>query len=362
MSDLVSTVQGWWDHMKSGEAKTRAQFSIDRSHADDGAKLGPPFEEKRHYFQVIVHEMFLAKAREWFVGYDPMVVAAASYIYDTKIETVPFVAGPSMLKDFGHEAPEGMIFRDTPVSGLNPNQGGAFTLTLVLYKVQRKNNADRLLQVVEGISKSVDPSNALAAYLKMAGTIVDGVEAILGLKETVPVLGYRVTINPDIKQTMSADYLAVIDEDSATAAMKPEKFRVRKSRLYHVDGGGAEKEYRDRDFVLFRIAQGDKRTDERTLPFYSLWTAAKDFAARGNDEFWKDAKAHFNTLKRNLLSSPDLTGPDSARLRIEYLGELQKVRKDAVDETPLAAESAPVSEAEKELRRMGAELDKLDNL
>ncbi len=358
MGDLVKTVQGWWDHMKSGEAITRAHFTIDRSRADNGAQLGPPFEERNHYFQVVVHDMFLAKSREWFVEYDPMVVAAASYIYDTKVEMVPFVAGPALLKDFGHESPEGMIFRDTPVSGLNPYQGGAFTLTLVLYKVQRRNNADRLLQVVEGISKSLDPSNTLGAYLKIAGTIVDGVEAILGLKETVPVLGYRVTINPQVGQVLSADYMVLIDEDSAAPTMKPERFQVRQSQLY--DDSGAE--YRDRDFVLFRIAQGIKRTDERTLPFFPLWTAAKDFAARGDDEFWKEAKAQFNTLKRNLMNSPDLTAPDSARFRKEYLDELTKIRKDSVDEGHLAADGEKLPEAEKEMRSMAAQLDKLDSL
>jgi hypothetical protein len=362
MSDIIKTMQGWWDHMKSGKAITRAHFSINPSHTDNGPELGTQFEAKQHYFQVIVHEMFLAKAREWFVNYDPMVVAAASYIYDTEVVTVPFVVGPSILKDFGHDTPEGMIFRDTPVSGLHPYQGGAFTLTLVLYKVQRKNNADRLLQVVEGVSKSLDPSNLLTAYLKVAGTIVDGVEAILGLDQTVPVLGYRVTINPDISQRMTPDYWALIDEDSAEETMGPERFRVRKSRLYHLDEKGAEKEYRDRDFVLFRIAQGNKRNDERTLPFFPLWTEAKDFAARADDEFWKEAKAHFNTLKRNLLNSPDLTMPDSARLRTNYLEELKKLRKESVEESSLAAESEPLSEAEKELRRMGMELDKLDNL
>jgi hypothetical protein len=265
-----------------------------------------------------------------------------------------------MLKDFGHETPGGMIFRNTPVSGLNPYQGGAFTLTLVLYKVQRKNNADRLLQVVEGISKSLDPSTTLTAYLKVAGTVVNGVEAILGLDETVPVLGYRVTVNPQINQPMTPDYWAVIDEDSAAETMKPESFRVRKSRLYFAHTTGAEKEYRDRDFVLFRMAQASRRDDERTLPFYPTWAAAQDFAARGDDKYWEDAKAHFNTLKRSLLNSPDLTRPDSIRLRTEYLEELKKLRKESVNESHLTPEPAP--ETEKELRRIGAELDKLDNL
>jgi hypothetical protein len=170
-----------------------------------------------------------------------------------------------------------------------------------------------------------------------------------------------VTINPQVGQTLTPDYMVLIDEDSTKEMMKPERFRVCDSRLYCVDVEG-ETEYRDRDFVLFSIAQGDKRTDERTLSFFPLWSAAKDFAARGDDEFWKEAKAHFNTLKRNLLNSPDLTTKDSARLRTEYLEELKRLRKESVEESQLAAVGEPVSEAEKELRHMGAELDKLDNL
>jgi hypothetical protein len=361
MGDLMNVVQSWWSRLKSSEAKTRAHFAIERKHTDDATTLGGHFEAKQHYFQVIVNEMFLANSREWWVTYDPMVVAAASYIYDMNVETVPFVSGPSMLKDFGHPTPEGMIFRNTPVSGLHPYQGGAFTLTLMLYKVQRKNNAERLLQVVEGISRSLDPSNTLTAYLKVAGTIVDGVESILRLEETVPVLGYRVSSNPDVKQMLNPDYWVLVDEDSAAATMKPELFRVSQSRLYHSGGNGQEQEYRDHDFVLFRIAQGVKRTDESTLPFYPLWTTARDFAARADDEFWKEAKAQFNTLKRSLLSSPDLTTPDSARLRSAYLEELKKVRQDSVNESNLGGEKT-LSEEEKDLRRMGAELDKLDKL
>ena len=362
MSELIDTVQGWLDSLKSSKASTRAHFAIDRKHADNGDTLGAEFKEKHHYFQVIVHEMFLAKAREWFVEYDPMVVAVASYIYDTKVVNVPFVVGPSMLKEFSEETKGEIIFRNTPVSGFNPYQGGAFTLTILLYKVQKKNNADRLLKVVEGISKSLDPSNSLDSYLKVAGTVIDGLEAILGLDETVPVMGYRVSINPQIYQKLTPDYRVLIDEDSDSDEMNSDRFRVRKSRLHKLDANSKEQEFRDHDFVLFSIAQGEKRTDERTLPFYPLWTTAKDLAARADDQFWKEAKAHFNTLKRNLLCSPDLTVSDYKRLRGLYLEELKTLRKESVEESTLSAEAGSLSEDEKEMRRISDELDELDEM
>jgi hypothetical protein len=369
MGKLAETVQGWWDHAKAAKAKTRACFSIDPQHVDDGKQpVQPPFDPTHHYFQVTVHEMFLANAREWFVNYEPMVVAAAAYIYDRGEETVPFVAGPAMLKDFGQGTPGGMIFRNTPVSGFNPYQGGKFTLTLVLYKVQRQNNAERLLQVVEGVSKALDPSNTMSSYLRITGAIVDGVESLLGLKETVPVLGYRETFNPDVGQNILPNYVALIDEDSAAATMNPERFRVRKSRLYYVDEKGDEHEYRDCDFVLFSISQGDRRSDEKTLSFYPLWDRAADFASHATDESWSEAKAHLNTLSRTLYNHPDLTTDDSERLRLHYLEEIKKIRVHAVERANLASPGpigkGPLSptEGEKQIRQVREELDSLDEM
>lgn len=358
MRDVAGLVQEIWNDAKAAKAKTRAQFSIERAQVDEGAALGSPFVARNHYFQVVAHEMFLARRREWFVTYDPMVLAVSEYIYDTEVQAVPFVVGPSMLSGVAKEIPEGMIFRDTPVSGLHPYQGGAFILTVVLYKVLRKNNAERLLRLVEGVSKSLGPANAMAAYLKVAGTVTEGVQALLGLNETVPVVGCRLTINPqaDHPDPLTPDYRVLVDEDSEQLAKG--RLRVRGSRLFQVTDTGAVEEYRDRDFVLFRIAQAVKRTDERTLPFFPIWKTAQDFAARGDDSFWKEAKAHFNTLSRSLLASPDLTAPDAARLRLEYLEELKQIRKQAVENATLAASA--VSDAEKELRRAGAELDTLD--
>lgn len=359
MSKFFNRVESIWDNLKAGKAKTQAHFAIGRDHINNGDQLGSHFEAGQHYFQIIINEMFLANQRQWFVNYDPMAFVASSYIYDKQQETIPLVVGPGMLAQFGQQVPKGMIFQNTPVSQLHPYQGGSLTLVIILNKLQRGNNAEKLLQVVESVSGAVDPSKAFSLYLTIAKTVLDGIETLLGLQQTVPVLGYRIAINPAIRQVFEPTYFVLLDEDARL--VQQNRFRVRNDSLYYVNDQGKDEPYRDHDFILFSIAQGDKRDDERALPFYALWETTKDLAARpipDGDHFWKDAKAQFNTLKRELLNSPDLTAPDSKRLREQYFKELADIREETIREGKLAPQ--PLSEAETELRQMADELDKLD--
>jgi hypothetical protein len=355
VSWLFNHIEAIWDDLKVGKAKNRAHFTINRDHIDEGDQLGPPFKAKEHYFQSIINEMFLAKERRWFADYDPMAFVASSYMYRDESETLPLLVGPSMLQQFGQEVPLGMIFQNTPVSGLHPYRGGPLTLTIILNGLQRQNNADKLLQVVESISGAINPSTAFSAYLKIAKTVIDGFKTLLGLQQTIPVVGYHTTINPDIGQVFRPAYFVLIDTDAQQ--VNQDEFWVRDSRLYYGREQSTAQPYRANDFILFSIAQGDKRTDEQALSFYPLWKATQDLAVRPGQHFWNEAKAQFNTLKRELVNSPDLTKSDSQRLINQYLEELIQLHH----ETELLGQLAPkqLSDTETELRQIAEELDKL---
>ncbi|MBI4528489.1 MAG: hypothetical protein HY695_32240 [Deltaproteobacteria bacterium] len=360
MKDLLERIQGLWNSAKSAPSKTRAHFPIPRTHVDNGERLGPCFTDKVHYFQLLINQMFLADERAWFVHYDPMVFVASSYIYGTKIETSPFVVGPAMLERFGQKVPLGTIFKNTPVSGMHPYQGGALTLTIILNKLERQNNAERLLKLVEGVSSAIDVSTAFSAYLKIAGTIVDGVEAIFGLSQTVPLLGFHTTINPQVGQIFEPTYFVLIDADERE--IKQEWFWVKDSQLHYGPKLENAQPYRQCDFILLQLAQGDKRNDERSLSFYPLWEKTRDLAAQAsNKHFWDETKAHFNTLKRALLNSPDLTRPDYTRLKEEYLAEMKNLRTEAANEANLG-DRGKLDKDETEMQRIAAELDDLDQL
>jgi hypothetical protein len=360
MSSITERIKEVWDNIVAGKTKTRASFAIDRGQVLGGDNLGGPFEAEKHYLQIIVNEMFLAHSREWFVKYDPMTFVETSYIYDLNTETLPFVVGPALLKQSEEQAPLGMIFKNTEVSRLHPYQGGALTLTVILNKLKRQNNADRMLKVVESVSKAISPAALSAAYFEVAETVMDGVEMLFNLEETVPVVGLRMTINPSLKdQKLEPSYYVLIDEDEALINQEKKKFWVIGNRLFYGDNQEQAIAYRKNDFVLFSIMQGSTRTDVRTLPFYPLWQTARDFAARTEPHYWNEAKANFNSLKRSLLMSPDLTKPDAERLIDEYFAELKKRREQAVMESNMAP-AAPLSADEEMLRGISRELDALD--
>jgi hypothetical protein len=345
---------------KAEQARTRAHFPIPPERVEDrGAEdlaAEEPFAPHRHYFQVVVNEMHLANSREWHKRYEPMVFVAATYIYDKDEQTSPFVVGSALLKRFGQPLPSGLIYRNVPVTGLHPYQGGALTLTVFLIALESQNNADRLLDVVERIAGAVSPSIAFTTYLKLADPVMRGVESLLGLDEARPILGHHGTTNPDVRQRFVPEYFAMIDADEAQ--VDPTRFHVCDSRL-HMDDGNGSVPYRERDFVLFKVTQGVQRSDEQTLPFFPLWREALDFAGTPDDASWREAKARFLTLNRTLRSSPDLTEPDADRLRSMYLEQLKRARNQAVDYSNLGNidEPGPVEVA---FRDAADELDRLD--
>jgi hypothetical protein len=358
MPSIASRVANLWNTVAHSEAQTREHFQIPPSQIESSSAPGTPFEPKRHYFQVILNEMYLEHDREWFATYDPMAFVACSFVYENSTRTIPTVIGPQMLEQYKQAVPRGMIFRNTPAMTLNPYVGGPVTITMILGKIQRDNYADRLLSVIEKLSSALVPSTATATYIPIAEAVMEGVETLLGLSETESILGYNVTYNPVEGENFAPGYFALLD---TTKQIDRSRVWVKESRLYAGATLDDAKPYTDSDFAVFSIARATRRTDENLLPFYPIWQTTRDLAARTGDHFWQEAKANFNTVKRSILLSPDLTTDDSKDLRSRYLAELKDIRTEAALEGNLAA-AVSLSDEEAELAGMAAELNQLDEL
>ena len=212
MNAVLDGFHKLFDKAKSAPAKGRACFNL----TDPST---PTFAKNQHYLQILVNEMWLAQARQWWVQYDPVVLVVASYIYGTEISAVPMVVGPMLFKQYSSDIGSGSIIRNAPVSGLHPYKGGSLTLTVIFNKVQRVNNSDRMLEALESITSvasPVAPAIPFATYLKMAGGVMGGLEILFDLPETKPVIAYRETINPQIDQTLKPGYLVLIDAPAMT--------------------------------------------------------------------------------------------------------------------------------------------------
>jgi hypothetical protein len=353
MSNLFNRIEAIWDDLREGKTKTRAHFRIDRQHVDKGQQLGPRFKKGQHYLQVIINEMFLANERQWYKSYDPMAIVVTSFVYDKgQSESLPLVVGPNMLKDYRHEVPTGMIFQNTPVTGLHPYRGGSLGLTIILSRLARENNADKLLQIVESISSTIDLSAAFFNSLKITRTVMSSIEILLSLQQTIPIAGYRTIINPDIGDPLEPTYFVLINADAQQ--IDPHKFWVHNSQLYSGNDLTTAQPYYEQDFILFSIGQANTRTDIDTLSFFPLWEKTRDLAQQPDPHYWQEAKAQYNTLKRQIRYSPDLIKADAERLVLDYLVELKRLRDEAELESVLAPTQLP--EEEIELQRIAAEL------
>ncbi|MCZ6652182.1 MAG: hypothetical protein O7D91_04060 [Planctomycetota bacterium] len=309
-----------------------------------------------HYFAVRVNELFLTNSREWLRTYDPMVFVLTEFTYGSEHKKVPFLVGPSLLKDL-ENLPQGMIFRNTRVAGLHPYRGGRFVHTVVLSRIKRGDFARDLLGLVEKVSGSLDFSSALGTYTKLSGVLLDGFEKILGLSDTEPLVGFRGEFDPGFEERFVPGYFALIDAQASD---------VDHDSLWVVDGalhyGPSEAElvpYRDTDFVLYSIGGTSRRTDDSVLPFYPLFEQVIRSASKPGEDDWKRAKANMLTLYEALILSADLTHGQAEKLADDYVERMKTARNRAetFGRLEVAAGQASVSGVEEKVAKAITILD-----
>lgn len=253
MKTLAERCKNLWKSTRKTPARIPSRAAIDHDHVDEGGKLGIAFQPNEHYFQVRVNELYLTYSRQWFRTYDPMVLVVSEFIYHKKEEAVPFVVGPMMMQKIGQKMPAGMVFSDTRVAGLHPYRGGRLALTVVLYRVLGKDYLRKLLRIVESAANVLDFSTAVSTYVKVADVVLDGVEALLELGDTDPLIGLRKEFDPDAGEVLEPGYFALIDMDESE--LNTDELWVRDSRLVYGKSLADAKPFRDADYVLYSIAQ-----------------------------------------------------------------------------------------------------------
>jgi hypothetical protein len=208
---------------------------------------------------------------------------------------------------------------------------------VVLYAVQRDNFADKLLKVVESTASALDFSTTLASYLKVANAVLDGLEALLGLKQTVPIVGLRKELDPDANDKLTPGYFALFD--APDTQVDPKELWVKNDQLHIGSNLASAKPYRNADYVLYSLAQTTERSDSDLLPFQSQWDRVHADAAQPTDEHWKSAKANMLSLFQTIAASPDLTAIQASSLTDGYIEKMKLLHKRAVDLSTLSGES-----------------------
>lgn len=322
--------------------------TIPLDNIDRKDQMTQPFDPGKDYFQVRINQLFLKEERKWFTQIDPMVTVVSEFQYNGKRIAVPYVVGPT--KQSCQQFPHGMIFSNEKVAGLHPYRGDAVTLSVVLCQMPVGSPAKALLSVIEQASKAFDFATALGTYITIGNVILDGMDKLLGLDGTLPLIGLKSTFDREAGDLFRPSYFALIDAQD----VNPQELWVKDNQLLK-DG----REYREADFVLYSIVRSPdrKRSDIEQLPFNSLWERAVTEAMSLKDGSWDTAKANLLSLLSTIRLSPDLTWDHADELIKKYPPLLKSMYEAQKGASKLGAVKGGGSEEEMDsIRDMAASI------
>ncbi|TMC60945.1 MAG: hypothetical protein E6J26_00540 [Chloroflexi bacterium] len=333
MSNFANTWNRLAQALQNTPRTSPSTITIPRDHVDlnPHGELDSAFKAGQHYFQVLVNEMYLTKQRQWLDKIDPLVYAVCEFNYDNKPQVMPFVVGPGMLKRLGvpDQYANGIIFRNTSISGIRPYRGGGLTLSIVLCEASVGNYVTPLLRVIESAANALDFSPALSPYMKVATLVMDGFESLFNTGGIKPLVGLRDSFGPNFGTPFRPTYFALIDAPN----VNPQSLWVRDNQLVEGAELHSAKPYRQADFVLYSIVvpSDNKRDDVDALPFGDLWGRVKKDAASPVDKpDYESAKTNMAALYQSILLSPDMTEPQADELADQYAKRMQSIHERAV--------------------------------
>jgi len=351
----MSNFSELWDkvtkQIKSSPRPSPSTVTIPRTHIDKNQKkeLNYEFTRDEHYFQVMINEMYLTAARRGISNIDPLVYTVSEFTYQGNTQFVPFLVGPSMLKEKGvpDKYTKGMIFRNTSVTGLHPYRGKGLMFAIVLLEA-RENALRPLLNIIERVSGALNFSPALAPYMSVANVLMEGFETFFNAGGVEPLVGLRDSFGPNFNIPFQPSYYALIDAPN----IDENTLFVKDNQLMTGASLESAQPFRGADFVLYSFMGPDKnrRDDIDNLPFSENWQAVRTEATSPiDDPNYKNAKVQMGALYQHLINSPDLTYDHAQELAESWFGLMEDIHQKA-KRFGLQAGDEAVSEEEKSLR------------
>ncbi|MBN2635454.1 MAG: hypothetical protein JXR61_04230 [Prolixibacteraceae bacterium] len=311
-----------WNNVKSSPTFVPTYIEFPANQTDIPYEL-VEFDDRRDYFMMSVSELFLSYKRLWHQDFSPMVFTVCSFNYGDKAHEVPYVIGPSLLQKYEQRLPKGMLFLNTPVVGIYPWRGGNVSLSVILCRVAQTNNAEKLLNIVEEVSGSLDLSAGITQFSKMGRVVLKGLDTLLGFEQTSPLLGLNNNFGQESGNTFKPGFHALIHGEN----LDKSKFWVKKNKLHYGSSLEDSEEYRDNDFVLFKIGKTDKRLDDETLPYYQEYKEIYNYLS--NQTAITDKEREFLRTKMihlvvSIKQSNDLTPAHAEIILKEKIDEINK--------------------------------------
>lgn len=305
-----------------------------------GAGPQSAFKSNDDYVLVRLGSMFLRNNRELWLKLSPLVHATVALRGQREARSESAVIGPAQFGDLAVASADRSVVLNQRLAGPAVWRGGDLDIAAGLFAVPKDQAAAALLETLGQLSQLGVPG--LKQALDIANIVRSGVEGLIGLNGTRPVLGVKVSLS----DTASAGPCMLAGVAAPAGAVDFNRLWVREGRLYTGTSAQQLKPLEDYDHLLVAVERGLPRQDWRGLPSLTpheakFAAALRDTAASVADtrQRLNEAFLHFDV---DLVAEEGLSEPDKARIRNEVAADLRLRLQRRED--PLSAAAATKQE------------------
>jgi hypothetical protein len=293
-----------------------------------GTKAPTAFAPNDDYVVVRLGSMFLKDSRVLWLKLSPLAHAIVTQAGRTMSRTETAVIGPVQFGDLASAPADRTMVLNQRLAGPAVWRGGDLVIAAGLFAVPKDQAASTLLETVGQLSALGIPG--LKQGIEIAGIVKAGVEGLIGLKGTKPVLGVKDALGDPATAPSGTEAAPCVLAGMAAPAAEVDFARlwIREGRLWSGGSADALTPYERHDHLLVVIERGPPRQDWRGLPTLTPHEAAFDAVLRATGLTKEAAEAQLNEafapFDADLSAEPELTDSDKDRVRGEVIAELKK--------------------------------------
>ena len=271
--------------------------------------------------------MFLENSRVLWLKLSPLAHATVNMVGRTQPTMEAAVIGPAQFGDLAMAPADRLLTLNQRLAGPTVWNGGDLAIAIGLFAVPRDEAAVALLNTLSQVASLVMPG--MGQGLEVAKIVKSGVEGVIGLDKTQPVLAVKDAFADPrtADKDRGAGQCVLVGIGTDQAKVNFDQLWVKDGRLWTGSNALALKPYEDFDHVLVAIERGAAREDWRGLPSLAAHETAFDKVLWDTGLKREEAEAKLNEVfgefDGDLTAEPGLTGPDKERIRGQVIAEIR---------------------------------------
>jgi len=293
-----------------------------------GQRREEPFNSGQDYVIVRLASMFLRDARVLWLKYSPLLHATVGTTGRTGTRTETAVIGPAQFADLASAPADRTVILRQRLAGPVVWRGGDLKIDTGLFAVSRDQAASALLTAIGQLAGLGMPGTKQT--VELATIVKGGVESVLALQGTKPIIGVRETLVDQGSAGVGeqAGPCVLVGIAAPQNDIKIEEIWVKDGRLYTGTSAQDLHSYEKHDHILISVERGPPREDWRGLPPFptheAAFTSALAVEANAIDSAKEKVNAAFRAFDTDLSAAEELTDPDKERIRGQVIAELRR--------------------------------------